>query len=382
MATAHSGVSNATPERDTYAGRAAQMVWQLSTVAFIALSIAVICWSIFTIYSEAIYLPWWDQWDWFRQYLAPERSFRRMATTPVNGHILFVPALVFYLDVALSSARNVVNLTTTLICIASICLILRYVFLQLSVSVTSRTANIFFLLTVLSMLWFNNWENVFWPFQVHSYLSMLFMVIGLLVLSRAVLDRDDGPRHGKIAALLGVMATLSFGAGFAFWPMSVVIALLGSWPTRWKSTFVALVCVFVLPALLWIERETVSGAGTIDIVSSINFIALYLGSPFFFGGNDRTVPTEAGSLFPILGVGYVGICLAGAILLQIIRVRRKRLCTRAELFFVGLLLFSLLFGVMAARVRMTLYVGLPALALGSRYCLFSLMFWVAATIST
>ena len=133
--------------------------------------------------------------------------------------------------------------------------------------------------------------------------------------------------------------------------------------------------VFIAALLAWYLSSSVAQEShPIGLLSSIEFLALYLGSPFFHGYNERVLATD--HLIVPLVAGYSGLLVACGVAVRILRLRKRRALDAAELFFVGVMTFSLVAGAMAAVVRGG--GGHPAPALASRYGVLCLLFWLSA----
>ena len=269
--------------------------WRIATGSFLALAAAFALASLYVIFRQAVYIPYWDQWGWIDRYVSRSETLLSLIVTPINGHIVAVPGLLYWIDVVFSNASNRVNLVAMIACIAGTCLLLRGRFAGLDDAFRGRNTDVYFATTVVFMLWFHHWENLFWPFQVHLYLSIFFAMASLFMLS-AVAAEERGRVGGLVAALaLGLLAGASFGPGLGVWAPALIVILLGRRPAAWKwGTAVAAVGVAALLAWYlssWVAHES----HPIGLVPSLNFVALFLGSPFLHGYNDRVLTTDSAS---------------------------------------------------------------------------------------
>ncbi len=350
--------------------------WRIATGSFLALAAAFALASLYVIFRQAVYIPYWDQWGWIDRYVSRSETLLSLIVTPINGHIVAVPGLVYWIDVVLSNASNRVNLAAMIACIAGTCLLLRGRFAGLDDAFRGRNTDVYFATTVVFMLWFHHWENLFWPFQVHLYLSIFFAIASLFMLS-AVAAEERGRVGGLVAALgLGLLAGASFGPGLGVWAPALIVILLGRRPAAWKwGTAVAAVGVAALLAWYlssWVAYES----HPIGLVPSLNFVALFLGSPFLHGYNDRVLVTDSAKLLAPIAAGSAGLLLAAGVAVRVLRLRKHRPLHSAELFFVGVMTFALVAGAMTAVVRGGGAAPTPALA--SRYGVLCLLFWMAA----
>jgi len=349
---------------------------RIATGTFLVLAAIFAVASLYAIFRQAVYVPYWDQWGWIDRYLSGQETMLSLLATPINGHIVAVPGLVYWIDVALGGASNRVNLLAMMACIAGTCLLLRGRFAGLADAFRGRTTEVYFATTVVLMLWLHHWENLFWPFQVHLYLSILFAVACLFVLSRVA--ADGSPRIGGVVAALalGLLAGASFGPGLGVWGPAFVIVVLGrgKGPAKWIT---AAVVVAIAGALAWYVSSWVAHESRpIGLYASLEFVALFLGSPFFHGGNERVLTTDPARLAVPLAAGYAALLLACGVAFRLLRVRARRPLDSSELFFAGVATFALVAGAMAALVRGG---GVaPTAALSSRYAVLCLLFWVSA----
>ena len=359
--------------------------WKVSTGLFLLLAAAFVLGSLFFVYRQAIYVPYWDQWGWLERYALHRESFFALTFTPINGHVVAIPGLLYRLDAALFDASNVANLTAMIVCIAATCLLLRAHFAGLADAYRGRTANVFFATTAVLMLWFHNWENLFWPFQVHQYVAVFLSLAALSALSVAL---AGGSRRVvglglAVAVVTGLMASASFGVGLGVWGAAAVILLLGRWPAPWKWSAAALVLCVGLSSGLYLLPMAVYGMPSpdhesvpLEILAFLKFLAQFLGSPMIPGGNTRVLTTDVTLLALATGAGSLGIALACLIGAGMLRLRSRRALSAAELFFVGVMVFALSAGIMAALARGG--GGPPWRALSSRYGMFCILFWVSA----
>jgi len=349
--------------------------WRIATASFLVLATAFALASLFVIFRQAVYIPYWDQWGWVDRYLSGE-TLVSLATTPINAHLVAVPALLYAIDIAWFDASNRVNLVAMMACIAGICALLRGRFAGLADAFRGTTREVYFALAVVLMLWFHNWENLFWPFQVHLYLAVLFSLASLSVLA-AVAAKASGQAAGVVVAFaLALLAGASFGPGLGVWAPLLVVVVLGGRPAAWKWV-AALAAVLIAALLAWYLSSWVANEShPVGLLSSLEFVALYLGSPFFHGHNDRVLTTDPARLVAPLWAGYAALLLACAVVVRVLRLRKRRPLNAAELFFAGVMTFSLVAGAMAALVRGS--GGAPAAALASRYGILCLLFWLSA----
>jgi len=351
-------------------------VSRIATGSFLVLAAIFAAASLYAICRQAIYIPYQDQWGWIDRYVTGQETRAALLLTPINGHIVAVPGLVYWIDAAFTNASNRVNLAAMIACIAGICLLLRRGFARLADAFRGRTANVYLGVAVVLMLWFHHWENLFWPFQVHEYLSIVLALGCLFLLSATAATERPGAFHTAAALMLGLLAGASFGPGLGVWAPALLVVVLGRGRAVWRwvaaAAMVGIAALFVWYLSFWIAHES----HPIGIGASIEFVALYLGSPFFHGHNERVLTTAAARLFVPLAAGYAGLLLAGAVGIRLLRLRARRPLSAAELFFAAVAVFALVVGAMLALVRGGGEAPTPALS--SRYGVLALLFWLSA----
>ncbi len=350
--------------------------WRIATGSFLVLATLFALASLYVIVRQAVYIPYWDQWGWVDRYVSRSETLLSLIGTPINGHVVAVPGLLYWADIALAKASNRVNLGAMMACILGTCLLLRGRFAGLADAFRGRTTDVYFAATVVLMLWFHHWENLFWPFQVHLYLSIFFSIASLFMLSAAAAEARGRTGTLVAALVLGLLAGASFGPGLGVWAPALIVILLGRRAAGWKWGTAA-VAAGIAALLAWyLSSWVVYESHPIGLVPSINFLALFLGSPFFHGYNERVLTTDFARLAVPIAAGYAGLLLACAVAFRVLRVRARRPLVSAELFFVGVMAFALVAGAMTAVVRGG--GGAPTPALASRYGVLCLLFWMAA----
>jgi len=352
---------------------------RFATGLFLALSGTFSLVTIYIIARAAVYMPYLDQWGWLRRYYSDSDSLANLAFTPINGHILVVPALLYTADIVLAHASNVINLTGLVGCAIGTCLLLRAGFAALPAN--RSMTNLFFAASLVLMFWFHSWENLFWPFQVHGYVAALLSAAGLFVLSAAKLagERPD-VKVAIVGVALGVLATLSFGVGLSFWPAAMAMVLLGRWRPGWKLAAAGLAAGVAAPVVYWIAHfsrggQSIQRATAVDVLGALKFVSLYLGSPLYFGGNERVLEQSTPALALALGAGYAGLAFACLAVYRLARARRNGELTRGRMFFAGLMIFALSTAISTASARAGGALASPSLS--SRYGPFCMLFWLA-----
>lgn len=188
---------------------------------FSALAVVPVIYTCLLVMNGAVDVPWAD--DWALAPLLVKLHDGGLSAGDLwaqhNEHRLLVPRLVL-LALALATgwdvrAAMVMNLLLAALTLGVLVRQAR------ATAVACGSAPSPWIPLVLSTLLFSfaAWHNWLWQWQVQIYLCVLAAVVGLFVLARPSLGR----REVALGALLGVASTLSFAAGFAFWPAAALL---------------------------------------------------------------------------------------------------------------------------------------------------------------
>lgn len=230
-------------------------------------------------------VPFWDQWDLLPQLAALEAGTLTVADLwqPHNEHRLLLPRLVMLALAQLSQWDVRWEMALCLLLADALLVLLVVLVLHARTRPTSTVHPA--ALPLLSLLVFSpgQWENWIWGWQIQIFLSVLAVVAGLAILATA-----PAPLHlGRLAAaaLLGVVASYSFGTGLLYWPAALPLV----WgerrgrPTRlgtWALVALATGALYAYPAVELGDGETVARI----LGAPLHFgayICVFLGAPLF-----------------------------------------------------------------------------------------------------
>lgn len=229
---------------------------------------------------------------------------------------------------------------------------------------------------------FAAWQNWLWQWQVQVHLCVLAAVGGLSVLARPALGR----REVGVGALLGVASTLSFGAGFAFWPAAALLLAARHPDDRLAPRGRALAfggVALVLTALyLWGLKASSAAPGEAGpSLARAALGALAVAGALVSPGS--TIPPEAPIPrlpWPLLPSG-AAMLLGGAGAVALVALTRERLRAAAEgarrplLFWTALGAFALGVAALCGLGRGSTWD--PLSAVPSRYVTLSGLLWAA-----
>lgn len=310
-------------------------------------------------------VPFWDQWN-FVPLLG--KSFEGGISfadlwAPHNEHRLFFPRLIM-LGLAHLSRYNIAYELSFSILLA----------VGIFILVFFRARKIFSLLgspgfpwvaAVLSLLTFSlhQGENWVWGWQIQVFLNVLAVVMGLVVLASPELSW----RNFAVAVACGVVATLSYANGLAYWPLAFLALLLAPSASRRRKR-TALAIWLGLTALAFIAYfyrfEPASPSGkpllyfAIHPLEYIRYILGYLGAPII---------TYAGYAFFL---GILCLILFGSTGWFFLRKDRRAMVAALPFLLLGL--YSLACAALTGIGRIGL--GM-AQATSYRYVTFSNLIW-------
>ena len=348
-------------------------IWsRISLFIYVLGAVVFACLSISYILSASPYLPHWDQWDWLYHAIVAKRSTSWLFFTPVNGHWLVIPSLFYLTDIWFFEASNQFLLFCGLISIsASVWALTWFPFSEF------RNTNIvlpWLLLGIALMLffWLHSWANRIMPFQLHQLLAHMFAIVSLFFLARAPSSFHGGriDRGFWIGIAAGMLSVFSFGSGVAIWPGGFAVLLIRK--ARWTHLllFGVIASLSFLPYILYSHSDY--DARNVSPAAFIRYVVLFLGSPAVQEGHLRELDGSFATLFPATALGTVGIIGVVAIVLHFAG-RKGGERTKTEVFFIGLMVYSLVVSVLTAYAR--LGHPLPAQALASRYGETVFIFW-------
>ena len=334
------------------------------TILLCALSTAYSLRLILRAYHGAILWDEWDSIDFFdrlRQGTVTFHDFIRQH----NEHRILFPRLVFALDLALSEARNTINLASILVCQAlHVLLFHRLISIGAQDRLLKWTLTSFVTLMLFSIV---QKENFVWAFQIQFVGVFLFFTLAASMLSAAQAPSAGGTRWPSIAA------GFFFGAGAALVMSNGVAALL---------------CIaFVFAAARLFNRLTAAIA-LCGLVLLVCYAATFTPNPghtpLGFAAQHplifiQYVSTYLGCVFAPLGLkvafgaGLLGVTGTAVALLALFTGRLER--NRTNLTLVAILVFVGLTAALTAIGRSSF--GLEQAA-SSRYATPSAVFWAAA----
>lgn len=222
-----------------------------------------------------------------------------------------------------------------------------------------------FSLAVFSL---SQWENWLWGWQLQIFLNVLCVTGAIAFLCRIPLQW----RTLSAAALLGFVATYSFGNGLLIWPigLALVAAAPATGPPR-RRLLVA--WVLISAAAIWSYLAGFRGGAAPPLetilarpIAYLRYVATFLGSP---------LASFSGSAWPPRDTGVAAVIGGGGLVLLFLAARRTLRRPRAEWPLGSLAIAAYAIGsglvVSVARFR-----GGTPNALASRYATVATLFWL------
>jgi len=322
---------------------------------------------IFRAYHGAILWDEWDSIDFFdrlRQGTVTFHDFIRQH----NEHRILFPRLVFALDLALTDARNTINLASILVCqVLHVLLFHRLISIGAKDRLLKWTLTAFVTLMLFSIV---QKENFVWAFQIQFVGVFLFFTLAASTLSAAQASAG-GTRWPSIAA------GFFFGAGAAL-VMSNGVA--------------ALICIAIVFAAARLFNRLTAAIALCGFALLLCYAATFTPNPghtpLGFAAQHplifiQYVGVYLGCVFAPLGLkaaflaGALGLAVTGTALLALFTGRIER--NRVNLTLTAILVFVALTATLTGVGRSSF--GL-AQAASSRYATPSAIFWAAAVTLT
>lgn len=230
------------------------------------------------------------------------------------------------------------------------------------------------LLVLFMLLCLFSWmqkENLTWGFQSQFFLAQWLPLLALYLLYRATLPMPQAPRDFVLACTVGVLCIGTMASGVIALPLMVAYAVLLR--MGWKRVAVLAVLTALCLGAYFIDYRSTPGHGSLaDVlryrpVKLLQYILLYLGSPFYYLFGQRSLPV--GQLF-----GLVFVVLAVAQAVRSLRAPRQHALPLALLAFI-LYIGGTALGTGAGRLLFGLHQ-----ATASRYTTPALMAWMALLV--
>lgn len=322
-------------------------------------------------------VPYWDMWDGtLNFYLRVSSGENSLWFAQHNEHRILLSRLLFWLDYTVFEGLSYFLITVNYVLVAfAIFLFWKFSELQCRAdleSVTPQCSSTALLFSLFTMAWLSQWmqwENLAWGFQSQFFLAQSIPLAAFYCLAAST--RPNQPQlYFSATILLGVLSLFTMANGVLALPLlTLTAAVIGA---GWRRTgLLAAITVFCLLFYFGDYHTPGNHAAITDTlryqpVQLVQYVALYLGSPFFaLAGEGRNGLIAAGIS------GIVLILLSALRLLIEIRERRINPVTLALLGYL-LYLGGTALGTGTGRVVFGV-----AQAVSFRYTTPALMAWTA-----
>lgn len=355
---------------------------KLISAAYLVVAVLVGSADILYILRHYTRIPFGDYWIWLAGYYRNGLLWAIYAQ--VNEHRISVPGIFYFLD------HRYLGGTNTFLVVVSIviqigCIALLTAPLWRRSEIAAPVRWIFTGFVVITMFWFIQAEDFFYPFSFCLSCANL----GILAALHLFADVRDwraartGRAIGLWTGLLGsaVWATFSYGHGMLVWPVMLAISLALRYPKR-SMWIIALAFICVLGIYFadyqapLIHPGPNSGAMTTNPLDALLhrplkvalYVILMLGLPFFgVGLQDVSFPTHVGAY----ALTSTGMLVAAAYVWTLWRRQEK---SRSEIMYCSVLLLCAGAACITALGRSNFPVWQ---ALSGRYSPVPLLFWIS-----
>jgi hypothetical protein len=333
---------------------------------------AVLPWALLAalVARNALDVPLIDQWSFVPQI---ERFYTGTLTVADlwaqhGEHRLIFPRLIM-LGLSSVTGWNVLYEIALDVLLATATFFLLARILRRDLAATGKPAPLW-LWFVLSLAVFSlaQWENWLWGWQMQVFLNVLSATAAIVILRRPPLEW----KTLAAAALLGFVATYSFGNGLLVWPIGMALVALAPEirGRRWmhQLAWAGISLAVIASYLAGFRGGTAPPLETILIrpIAYLRYVTTFLGSP---------LASFSGSAWPPRDTGVAAIVGAAGVLLLFLAGGKALRRPRGEwpLGSLALAAYALASGLVVSVARFTF--GTPN-ALASRYTTISSLFWI------
>ena len=219
-----------------------------------------------------------------------------------NEHKTYVPFVIWWLDWYLFQSLGLLPQLCMFGCVG----FLAYHCTAWSRAYTAQRT-IVWLIACLLLLSPWHYENLLWDKQLHVYLSLLFSVLAIRLLTHEIEPSQNQLRAAALATLAAILGSFSFAYGAAVWPPLLVYAF--SRHGLNKSSLIVLVGAVMVLGYYGATYEELDHHASVyesifDVLTAIAYVFRFLGPGIF-------LPME----FPLFerSVGLLGLlAVAGA----------------------------------------------------------------------
>jgi hypothetical protein len=343
-------------------------------------------------------------------YADPWRFMAHFLTTPWpwnvleadNGHRELFPNLVRVLELEWLHANQWLQITVGAALACATAAVLAWGIHREPAGAAAKATVLFF--AVAGIFWLGNERSLAHGNEsVHVYLVTLCLTLGCWLLS----DRsaDASPKRLAIVAVLGIVATFSFGSGIACFAGYVMVLLLRRAP--WSSVGAVVAGAIVAVALHFSLGNTGLGnAGGGPSLQLVPQLSRWLSAPFVYAAWPL-LDSSAAAQIPIASARDAALLLAqgfeslfgqvrtatwpnallavggiGWLLLSSRATWRQPTARRMQRVALAMAWFALTVGVLVCVSRAGYFVQYPQQVVAPRYVPWSSLFWSGLAMAT
>ncbi|MBO1323689.1 hypothetical protein K2X14_00785 [Acetobacter sp. TBRC 12305] len=288
-------------------------IQKISAITLSILGFFVICTTIFCIYYFGSPLLIADQWDnlFYIGFLHGDVPFLDLFNQH-NEHRIFFPRLVFLLDAALDSEKNLINFTFNILIQLGIIWILFIFYRHLMKNRLWLTAMLG--LSAILLFSLDQRENFLWGFQVQFLGVTAAAMAAFMFYSMASLRRIGSAPAVMLNILafsMAVIACFSMANGILGAALLLPLSIIQR--RRWYETLIATFCFAVLAFLYFhnfhpISYHTPYSYSLKHPLKYIEYLSEYIGN-ITESINIHPSKIQNKHILPI-SVGMIGICLS------------------------------------------------------------------------
>lgn len=334
--------------------------------------------------------PWWDHWDYWRQYMETDNLFDFIWNTTTE-HRLVGTRILILLDIWLSDGSGYLIRPFSYLCQLGTCVFLTLVVAR-ERNITGNAVSVYACMAATVLFFLSQWE-AFYLTTLYQVYAVNFFGIGSLYFAFMYSQSENRGSENiylLFAILFAVSASLNFTTGIIAFPLLLAVLLVQR-KNRKHILYVVISFIFVAwtyylnrkiggnqGGQLWVTtaiRSTDVGntPNVLAIISKyFQFYLILIGSAFPV---DSLVSTQGVRHLLVAKIsGSIGLsAMVGAFIVILFNTIRGRRLHERDLYWLILLLFismsigAILFGRAGGGTLTT--------ASASRYRVFSLVLW-------
>lgn len=315
-------------------------------------------------------VPHWDMWHGYLHFytLIREGSFHTFWELH-NEHRIVLARILFWIDMAWFDGRQWFLIAMNYLLVLGAFFTWRSILRERAGDqADGKPLQVVVLLVFCALFSWVQAENLSWAFQSQFILAQWLPLLALYLLYRSRGNTALTERNFMLAVGVGVLCMGTMASGILALPVMAAYALLERMGWRRAGLLGGLATVLI--ALYFTGYQTPQGhgdlgeVGKLEIRRLVQYVFVYLGSPFFHLLGERSLPLA--QLF-----GFVLLALAAWRAVQALRAPRQH---HFELFVLAYL--ACLVGTALGTGAGRLVFGLHQ-ATASRYTTPALMAWIA-----